>query len=215
MSSKVWLAWSKWVGTGRSFLPLMISLGCSLKRSANRRPISPMYTVDGHFNFTKCIFYLIFIIAPLSSTFVERAMRISFKRLIKKYLDLYLETTHLHTPLFLQKSTVLCCVTSAFRIFSYCYIRVCFTILFLLIWRICFHSGPLPMIFVANTFFHLVDLKQLPMVLTPFLTFQLTSGKHYLTFFALVLFEDFKTVWNTRVQVCLYVDFLLVYTSKY
>ena len=31
------------------------------------------------------------------------------------------------------------------------------------------------------------------MVLTPFLTFQLTSGMHYLTFFALVLFEDFKT----------------------
>ena len=49
-------------------------------------------------------------------------MRISFKRLIKKYLDLYLETTHLHTPLFLQKSTVLRCVTTAFRIFSYCYI---------------------------------------------------------------------------------------------
>ena len=214
MSSSVWLAWLKWSGTGRSFLPLMISLGCSLKLSANRPPISPMYTVGGHFNFAKRIFYLIFIIAPLSSTFVERAMRISFKRLIKKYLDLYLETTHLHTPL-LQKSTVLRCVTSAFRIFSYCYIRVCLTLLFLLIWRICFHSGPLPMIFVANTFFHLVDLKQLPMVLTPFLTFQLTSGKHYLTFFALVLFEDFKTVWNTRVQVCLYVDFLLVYTSKY
>ena len=87
----------------------MISLGCSLKRSANRRPISPMYTVDGHFNFTKSIFYLmIFIIASLSSTFVERAMRISLKRLIKKYLDSYLETTHLHTPLFLQKSKVNC-----------------------------------------------------------------------------------------------------------
>ena len=100
----------------------MISLGCSLKLSANRPPISPMYTVDGHFNFAKRIFYLIFIIAPLCSTFVERAMRISFKRLIKKYLDLYLETTHLHTPLFLQKSTVLRCVTTAFRIFSYCYI---------------------------------------------------------------------------------------------
>ena len=30
-------------------------------------------------NFTKRIFYLIFIIAPLSGTFVERAMRISLK----------------------------------------------------------------------------------------------------------------------------------------
>ena len=42
--------------------------------------------------------------------------------------------------------------------------------------KICFHSGPLSMIFVAITFYHSVNLKQLPMVLTPFLTFQL--GKY-------------------------------------
>ena len=33
---------------GRSFLPLTISLRCSRKRSANLRPVSPMYTIDGH-----------------------------------------------------------------------------------------------------------------------------------------------------------------------
>ena len=90
--------------------------------------------------------------------------------------------TRLHTPLFFQKSTLLRCVTSAFRISSYCYIRVCFSLIFLLIWRICFHSGPLPMIFVVTIFSHLVNLKQLPMVWTPFLTFQLSSGMHCRTF---------------------------------
>ena len=33
-----------------------------------------------YLNFTKRIFYLIFIITPLSGPFVERAMRISLKR---------------------------------------------------------------------------------------------------------------------------------------
>ena len=48
MSSCVWLAWLKWAGAGRSFLSLLTSLRCSPKRSANPRPVSPMYTVDGH-----------------------------------------------------------------------------------------------------------------------------------------------------------------------
>ena len=47
-----------------------------------------------------------------------------------------------------------------------------FSFLFLLIRIICFHSGPLPVIFAATTFFHSVNLIQLTMVLTPFLTFQ-------------------------------------------
>ena len=34
-------------------------------------------------------------------------------------------------------------------------------LIFPLIWRIRFHSGPLPMIFAATTFFNLVNLKQL------------------------------------------------------
>ena len=72
----------------------------------------------------------------------------------EEYLDLYLEITHLHTTLFSQKSALLRCVTNAFKISSFCYIRVCFSLIFLLIWRICFHSGPLPMIFVTTTFFH-------------------------------------------------------------
>ena len=50
--------------------------------------------------------------------------------------------------------------------------------------------GSTPMIFVATTFFHLVSLKQLPMVLTPSLTFQLSSGMHCRTFFVLVFFAD-------------------------
>ena len=58
-------------------------------------------------------------------------------------------------------------LTQNFLIF---YIRVCFSLIFLPIWRICFNSGPLPMIFVATTYsFTLVNLKQLPMFLTPFL----------------------------------------------
>ena len=36
------------------------------------------------------------------------------------------------------------------------------------------------MIFVATTFFYLVNLIQLPRVLTPFLTFQLSSGSNAL-----------------------------------
>ena len=31
MSSSVWFGWLKWAGTGRSFLPLVISLRCSRK----------------------------------------------------------------------------------------------------------------------------------------------------------------------------------------
>ena len=48
MSSSVWFGWLKWAGTGRSFLPLMISLRCSRKRSANLHPVSQMDTIDGH-----------------------------------------------------------------------------------------------------------------------------------------------------------------------
>ena len=44
------------------------------------------------------------------------------------------------------------------------------------------------------------------MVLTPFLTFQLTSGKHYLTFFALVLLKTLRLKYT---GFCLYVDFWL------
>ena len=76
---------------------------------------------------------------------------------VKEHTNLiYLEITRLYTPLFFRKSTLLRCVTSAFRISSCCYIRICFSLIFLLTWRICFHSGPLRMIFVVTTFFHLV-----------------------------------------------------------
>ena len=111
---------------------------------------------------------------------------------IKEYLDLYLEITRLHSTLFSQKSALLRCVTNAFKISSFCYIRVCLSLIFLLIWRICFHSGPLPMIFVATTFFHWVNLKQLPMVLTPFLTFQLSSGMHRRTFLVPVFLQTLR-----------------------
>ena len=40
--SSVWFSWLKWAGTGRSFLPLMTSLRCSLNLSANLRPVSPI-----------------------------------------------------------------------------------------------------------------------------------------------------------------------------
>ena len=53
--------------------------------------------------------------------------------------------------------------------------------------------GSTPIIFVATTFFHLVNLKQLPMVLTPFLTFQLSSGMHCRTFFVLFFFCRLNT----------------------
>ena len=45
--------------------------------------------------------------------------------------------------------------------------------------------------FVATTFYHLVNRKQLLMVWTSFLTFPLSSGMHCLTFFALVFFLFF------------------------
>ena len=44
------------------------------------------------------------------------------------------------------------------------------------------------MIFAATTFFHLVNLKELPTILTAFLTFQLDSGMHCRTFFGASFF---------------------------
>ena len=44
------------------------------------------------------------------------------------------------------------------------------------------------MIFVAATFFHLVNLKELFTILTAFLTLKLDSGMHCRTFFVLVFF---------------------------
>ena len=49
------------------------------------------------------------------------------------------------------------------------------------------------MIFAATTFFHLVNLKELPRILTAFLTFQLDSGMHCRTFFrASFFFSDLR-----------------------
>ena len=45
------------------------------------------------------------------------------------------------------------------------------------------------MIFVATTFFHLVNLKELSTILNAFLTFQLNSGMQCRTFFVLVFFR--------------------------
>ena len=44
MSSSVWFGWLKWAGTGRSFLPLMISLRCS-------RNLRPVLVHDKHLYF--------------------------------------------------------------------------------------------------------------------------------------------------------------------
>ena len=63
------------------------------------------------------------------------------------------------------------------------------------------------MIFVATAFFHLVNLKQLPMVLTPFLTFQLSSGMHYLTLSAIVFLQTLRV----KYRVFLYVDSFCLY----
>ena len=49
------------------------------------------------------------------------------KFFIPEYLDLYLEITRLHAPLFFQNSTLLRCVVSVFRISSYCYKSLFFT----------------------------------------------------------------------------------------
>ena len=116
--------------------------------------------------------------------------------------------TPLHTPLFFQNSTLLHLVKNTFRISSYCYIQVCFSFIFLLIWRICFHSGPPSMIFMTTIFFHLVNLKQLPMVLTPFVTFQLSSGMHWLNFCS---FADFKT--KIQRVTFIYILFACTYLS--
>ena len=47
------------------------------------------------------------------------------------------------------------------------------------------------MIFAATTFFHLGNLKELPAILTAFLTFQLDSGMHCRTFFRASFFFFF------------------------
>ena len=48
------------------------------------------------------------------------------------------------------------------------------------------------MIFAATTFFHLVNLKELPTILTAFVTFQLDSGMHCRTFFRASFFFFFR-----------------------
>ena len=54
------------------------------------------------------------------------------------------------------------------------------------------------MIFAATTFFHLVNLKELPTILTAFLTFQLDSGTHCRTFFRASFFFFFRL--KTKIQ---------------
>ena len=54
------------------------------------------------------------------------------------------------------------------------------------------------MIFAATTFFHLVNLKELPTILTAFLTFQLDSGMHCRTFFRASFFFFFRL--KTKIQ---------------
>ena len=55
------------------------------------------------------------------------------------------------------------------------------------------------MIFAATTFFHLVNLKELPTILTAFLTFQLDSGMHCRTFFRASFFFFFFRL-KTKIQ---------------
>ena len=54
------------------------------------------------------------------------------------------------------------------------------------------------MIFAATTFFHLVNLKELPTILTAFLTFKLDSGIHRRTFFRASFFFFFRL--KTKIQ---------------
>ena len=54
---------------------------------------------------------------------------------------------------------------------------------------------------------HLVNLKQLPMVLNPCLTFQLSSGMHYLTLSAIVFLQNLRL----KYRVFLYVDSFCLY----
>ena len=57
------------------------------------------------------------------------------------------------------------------------------------------------MIFAATTFFHLVNLKELPTILTAFLTFQLDSGMHCRTFFGASFFFFFRLKTKIRGRV--------------
>ena len=112
------------------------------------------------------------------------AMRTSYERKVNEYLDItWRLLDRLHTELFLQKSTLLRCVTSAFRISSYFYIRVCFSLIFLLIW-----SKP----------------KTTTYGLKPFLTFQLSSEMHFLTFFALVFLQTLRLKYSVTFMQILF-----------
>ena len=117
-------------------------------------------------------------------------MRISLKHSIKEYLDLYLEITRLYTPLFFQKSTLLRCVPSAFRICSYCYTSLFFT----------HFPGYMKNMFslrsssydLRGNYILSLSKSKTTTVLTPFLTFQLNSGMHCLTFFVLVFLQTLR-----------------------
>ena len=107
-------------------------------------------------------------------------------------LDLYLEITGLHTTLFSQKSALLRCVTNAFKISSFCYIRVCFSLIYkfpaYMKNMFSFRSSSYDL--RGNYILSLSKRKTTkPMLLTLILTFQLSSRMHCRTFFVPVFLQ--------------------------
>ena len=139
-------------------------------------------------------FTLILLVASLSGIFVERATRISYRQAIDKWILRFILGDY-SSPY----STLPTKVNST----SLCYRRVQNFLILLgkslffthfpasMKNMFSFRSSSYDLDLLATTFYQSVNLKQLPMVLTPFPSFQLNSGIHCLTFFLTSCFADF------------------------
>ena len=108
----------------------------------------------------------LFIIAPLSGTSACGARDADKLEALNKrtlysctWRSLVLVSSQYSTLLTLKVNRLLRCVTLARSVSLYCCIRVCFSLFFLLISKICFYPNPPLMIFVTTTFYHSVICK--------------------------------------------------------
>ena len=108
-------------------------------------------------------------------------------------IDLYLEITRLHTTLFSQKSTLLRYVTNAFKISSYCYIRVCFSLNFPAYMNNMFSLRSSSYDLHGNYIFSLSKPKTTTYGLNSFSYFSAKQWNALPDFFRTSFFADFKT----------------------
>ena len=139
-------------------------------------------------------FTLILLVASLSGIFVGRATRISYRQAIDKWTLRFIlgDYSSPYSTLPTKVNSTSLCYRQNFLILLgkslfFTHFPASMKIMFSL------RSSSYDLDFLATTFYHSVNLKQLPMVLTAFPSFQQNSGMHCLTFFLTSCFADFKS----------------------